>query len=131
MWLQMEGKDSCLERKRVDLEDREAALADQIGEAAYLVLSLPCNPHTKPHSGTNPYLPQLYSQMLSHILNPSFDPDPNPDPCPNPKIIFSPTLISNPTIMLPLDVLAQSVDFGCSFTMSLLVVIANLCSTIA
>ena len=38
MWLQMEAKGACLERKRVDLEDREAALADQIGKAAYLVL---------------------------------------------------------------------------------------------
>ena len=40
MCLQMEGKDARLERKRVDLEDREEALEGQIGKAAYLVLSV-------------------------------------------------------------------------------------------
>jgi hypothetical protein len=38
MCLQTKYEGGCLERKRVDLEDREAALADQIGKAAYLVL---------------------------------------------------------------------------------------------
>ncbi len=40
MWLQVEGKDGRLEKKRVDLEDREEALEGQISKAAYLVLSL-------------------------------------------------------------------------------------------
>lgn len=40
MWLQVEGKDARLGKKKVDLEDREEALEGQIGESAYLVPSV-------------------------------------------------------------------------------------------
>ena len=40
MCLQVEGKDGRLEKKRIDLEDREEALEGQISKAAYFVLSV-------------------------------------------------------------------------------------------
>ena len=40
MWLQVEGKDARLRKKKVDLKDREGALEGQISEAAYLVPSV-------------------------------------------------------------------------------------------
>lgn len=104
MWLQVEGKDARLGKKRVDLEDREEALEGQISEAAYLV-SLPTKSGTGPISDTDPYSPQLYSPMLSHILNPSFH-HPSPDSDPNTtcaltaKSIFSPTWMSNADALL-------------------------------
>lgn len=84
MWLQMEGKDARLERKRVEVEDREAALEGQIGEAAHLVLSVmaikACYCHLFKHQLLPP---QLHFSMLTYHFNPSCKPDPTLTCAPN------------------------------------------------
>ena len=60
MWLQVEGKDGRLEKKRVDLEDREEALEGQISKAAYLVLSvIAIKTVTGTFPDTDPYSPRF------------------------------------------------------------------------
>ena len=101
----MEAKGACLERKRVDLEDREEALEGQIGKVAYHVLSV-----TAMQSSYRLYFrqqslltPALFPNALSHDkpqLHPPPPLDPNLTCAPTAKLIFSTTPISKADISI-------------------------------